>query len=117
MKHPASLPNAEKPARNGIAEPVPNLGGAILVRYAGPTNSRGSRWIATLDRGEDCKFRAVVAFDYSSEDDGRAAAARAALGKFSAWANEKATTHRTEYSLTGWLYLAPRNYVFGFSHA
>ena len=33
-----------------------------VVRYAGPTNTRGSRWIATITRGVDCKWRASVSF-------------------------------------------------------
>jgi hypothetical protein len=35
---------------------------AILVRYAGPTNFRGSRWIARADHPEG---RAVVGYDHA----------------------------------------------------
>lgn len=35
---------------------------AITVRYVGPTNTRGSRWIARADHPEG---RAVVSYDYA----------------------------------------------------
>ena len=35
-----------------------------LVRYAGATDTKGSRWLATLRRGADSVFRASV--DYES---------------------------------------------------
>jgi len=47
-----------------------------IVKYHGPTNSRGSRWIATITRGADCKWRASVTFA-----DGPIAAAMAAAAK------------------------------------
>ena len=47
-----------------------------VVKYHGPTNSRGSRWIATITRGADCKWRASVTFA-----DGPIAAAMAAAAK------------------------------------
>ena len=47
-----------------------------VVKYHGPTNSRGSRWAATITRGADCKWRASVTFA-----DGPIAAAMAAAAK------------------------------------
>jgi len=50
-----------------------------VVRYHGPTNSRGSRWIATIKRGGDEIWRASVPFQ-----DGPVVAAIAAAAKFGA---------------------------------
>jgi len=47
-----------------------------VVKYHGPTNSRGSRWTATITRGADCKWRASVPFS-----EGPIAAALAAAEK------------------------------------
>ena len=52
-----------------------------VVRYHGPTNTRGSRWIATIKRGGDETWRASVPFQ-----DGPVVAAIAATAKFGvAW--------------------------------
>ena len=118
MKQPASLPHAEKPARNGIAEPVPNLGGAILVRYAGPTDSRGSRWIATIERGADFKLRAVRPFNYGDDSsNGADDAARAVLSKFAAWANKNNTGPALEYKIVGYGHLNADGRIFIFRNA
>lgn len=70
------------------ADKVQSLGGAIIVKYHGPTNSRGSRWTATIDRGGDYKFKATAAYDYSGNgNDGADYAALSALSKFTAWVN------------------------------
>lgn len=56
-------------------------GYAIVVRYHGPTNYRGSRWIATgpaltSDDARDMRYtRATVPYDYAAGDAGRSAAA------------------------------------------
>lgn len=47
-----------------------------VVRYAGPTNTRGSRWIATIRRDRETVWRAFVPFA-----DGPLAAAVAAAAK------------------------------------
>jgi hypothetical protein len=52
---------------------------AAVVRYHGPTNTRGSRWIATVKRGGGEVWRASVPFQ-----EGPLAAAVAAVGKFGA---------------------------------
>ena len=49
---------------------------AVVVRYAGPTDRRGSRWIATLKRDSQTVWRAAVPFA-----DGPIAAAQALLTK------------------------------------
>jgi len=36
----------------------------VAVKYLGPTNFRGSRCVATIDRGGDYKWRATVSYDY-----------------------------------------------------
>lgn len=50
-----------------------------VVKYHGPTNSRGSRWIATIRRGGGENWRASVPFQ-----DGPLVAAVAAAAKFGA---------------------------------
>lgn len=50
-----------------------------VVRYHGPTNSRGSRWIATVKRGGGEVWRASVPFQ-----EGPITAALAAISKFGA---------------------------------
>jgi hypothetical protein len=50
-----------------------------VVKYHGPTNTRGSRWIATIKRGGGEIWRASVSFQ-----DGPITAAVAAAGKFGA---------------------------------
>ena len=37
----------------------------VNVKYLGPTNFRGSRYKATIDRGGDYKFTATVSYDYA----------------------------------------------------
>lgn len=43
----------------GLAFPV------VKVRYAGPTNTKGSRWIATLRRSRTEVIRVTASYDYS----------------------------------------------------
>jgi len=50
-----------------------------IVKYHGPTNTRGSRWIATIKRGGGETWRASVPFQ-----DGPLVAAIAATRKFDA---------------------------------
>jgi hypothetical protein len=50
-----------------------------VVRYRGATDTRGSRWFATIKRGGDETWRASVPFE-----DGPLAAATAAAAKFGA---------------------------------
>lgn len=50
-----------------------------IVRYSGPTNTRGSRWLATIKRGGGEIWRASVPFA-----DGPLVAAIAAAAKFGA---------------------------------
>ena len=65
---------------------VPSLGMAILVRYCGPTNSKGSRWLATLNRDCLLNFKASHPFTYDGKDnDGADLAAAACLAKFETW--------------------------------
>jgi len=47
-----------------------------VVKYLGPTNTRGSRWSATIQRDSECTWRASVTFA-----DGPIAAALAAAAK------------------------------------
>lgn len=49
---------------------------AIIVRYVGPTNHRGSRWFASLKRDSETTWRASVPFQ-----DGPLEAARELLRK------------------------------------
>jgi hypothetical protein len=48
---------------------IPNFDGLAFpvakVRYAGPTNSRGSRWVASVYRDRDRTFRATVGYDHA----------------------------------------------------
>jgi hypothetical protein len=37
----------------------------VEVKYLGPTNHRGSRYKATIDRGGNHKFSATVNYDYA----------------------------------------------------
>ena len=50
---------------------VTGSGAAIVVKYRGPTNTRGSRWVASCVRGADETWRAMVPFQ-----DGPIAAAK-----------------------------------------
>jgi len=58
-----------------------------VVRYSGPTNTRGSRWFATIKRGADCTWRGSAAF----EEGPITAALRAATKAGVAW--EALTCH------------------------
>src|SRR5438309_2140569 len=49
----------------------------VKVRYAGPTNTKGSRWIATLRRDSKRTYRATVNYDHA-EPSGAQNAIRAA---------------------------------------
>jgi len=49
---------------------------AIIVRYIGPTNTRGSRWLATLKRDSETTWRGYACFE-----DGPLAAALELLNK------------------------------------
>jgi len=59
--------------------PKSSLPGAI-VKYCGPTNCRGSRWIATINRGSEArhKFRAIVPFEQGPDAAAAAVTAKAA---------------------------------------
>ena len=59
--------------------PKSSLPGAI-VKYAGPTNCRGSRWLATINRGNEPhhKFRASVPFEQGPDAAAAAVTAKAA---------------------------------------
>lgn len=56
----------------GLAFPV------VKVRYAGPTDTKGSRWIATMRRDNERLFRATASYnhDLPSGADNALAAAR-----------------------------------------
>ena len=53
---------------------------AIVIKYAGPTNSRGSRWIATCAAG-----KITVPYDYALDTQGNAKAAVQALCQKLGW--------------------------------
>lgn len=52
------------------------------VKYKGPTNHRGSRWVATMSDNRGGKLTSTVPFCYSSEDEGRGQAVEAVLAKW-----------------------------------
>lgn len=62
---------------DGLAFPI------VRVRYAGPTNYRGSRWIATMRRDNERSYRVVTPYDASLSTGTRNAivAARACWDK------------------------------------
>lgn len=67
---------------------VGNLGMAIQVRYACPTNTRGARWLATFWRDSETTFRASHSFTFNDNDnDGADLAASKCLEKFTAYLN------------------------------
>ncbi len=68
----ATTPNASP------ASPAAYVPG-VLVRYLGATNSRGSRWQATLNRGAGAENRYRAAVPYA---DGPDAAAAAVVARF-----------------------------------
>jgi len=45
-----------------------------VVRYCGPTNCRGSRWIATIKRGSEPQHQFRVSVPYEQGPDAAAAA-------------------------------------------
>ena len=49
------------------------------VRYVGSTDHKPSRWIATLKRGKDDIYRAVVAFDKGPLEAAKAACLKASV--------------------------------------
>jgi len=51
----------------------------ITSKYIGPTNYRGSRYKATIDRGGDFKHQATVYYDYGLDPEGNAVEAIKAL--------------------------------------
>jgi hypothetical protein len=51
----------------------------ITSKYIGPTNHRGSRYKATIDRGGDFKYQATVSYDYALDTEGNAVEAVKAL--------------------------------------
>ena len=100
------------PPAAAMASPVsvPSLGTVILVRYKGPTNQTGSRWIATLDRGKPDVFRASSRFNYAgSENDGSDAAAAACLEKYQSFLDG-----RFACKLTGRARLSGDTFVYTF---
>ena len=67
---------------------VTDLGMAIQVRYAPPTNSRGGKWFATLWRDSETIFRASHSFTFNdSDNEGADLAASKCLEKFTAYCN------------------------------
>ena len=63
----------------------------ITSKYLGPTEQRGSRYKATIDRGGDFKYQATVSYNYELEPEGNAVEAvkalieKAALNEFGIW--------------------------------
>jgi len=47
----------------------------VSVKYLGPTNYKGSRFKATIDRGGEYKFSATVSYDHSMDCYGNQLAA------------------------------------------
>jgi hypothetical protein len=104
------MKNKTAPAMPPAPAPVPSLGSVILVRYKGPTDRTGSRWIATLDRGKPDIFRASAQFNYAgSENDGSDAAARACLEKYQSFLDG-----RFACKLTGRARLSGDTFVYTF---
>ena len=56
----------------------------IRVRYLGPTDHRGSRWVATCKRSADQVFRAVLPYEHDGSDYRGQHAALACLAKINA---------------------------------
>lgn len=73
---------------DGLAFPI------VRVRYAGPTNTRGSRWIATLRRDEERTYRVTRGYDYAAPMGSGGALAAAlecwdkARADLNAWSDE-----------------------------
>jgi len=73
-------------ANDTVLNEVKNLGGSIIVKYYPATNTWGSRWKATIDRGGNYKFTSTASFDYSGKgNEGADKAAYDALNKFTAF--------------------------------
>ena len=73
------MASTESPQFHWTGSHVSGSTASAVVRYHGPTNSRGSRWIATIKRGGGEVWRASLPFS-----DGPIAAAVAAADKFGA---------------------------------
>ena len=51
----------------------------ITAKYVGPTERRGSRYKASIDRGGDFKHQVTVSYNYELEPEGNAVEAIKAL--------------------------------------
>lgn len=73
----------------GHAPKLKDAGMGIVVQYRPPTNARGARWTARLDRDASTVFRAGASFTFSDEgNEGADEAAARCLAKFEAYCNE-----------------------------
>ena len=73
----------------GHAPKLKDAGMGIVVQYRPPTNTRGGRWTARLDRDASTVFRASASFTFSDEgNEGADEAAARCLAKFEAYCNE-----------------------------
>lgn len=55
----------------------------VSVKYLGPTNTRGARYKATIDRGGSYKFSATVSYSYALDSyDNQLRAVEAVAQKF-----------------------------------
>ena len=79
MKNKTPAPAMPSPVE--IAPAQMNLGLAILVRFACPTNSKGARWIASIDDGRH-KVRVSVHLLYTCDLIEKENAAALALGRW-----------------------------------
>lgn len=90
---------------------LPN-GWAVLVRFVGPTDYRGARWIATADHPIG---RAVVPYSYEA-DHGAPNARRAVdalVGRWSAdWAARYGADAQYPYAVRSYGHLPDGSYVF-----
>ncbi len=112
MTNPTDNPTTA-PVKGDALPKVKTLGGAITVKYHGPTNTKGSRWTATLDRGGKVRFSATVGFDYGdSANDGADNAARGALAKFTAWCNEGRAPCFASHELKGRVLIGDGIYAY-----
>lgn len=96
-------------ARDDIRS-VPH-GVAVLVRYAGPTNTRPGRWIATADHPIS---RAVVEYDHGI-DHGAPNAAGAVRALIAKWSKDYATRypgHTATYRVLSYGHLPAGDYAF-----
>lgn len=60
---------------------------AITIKYAGPTNTKGSRWIATAEGGAKA-HKVTVSYDYALNSEENAKAAAKALCAKMNWHGE-----------------------------